>query len=231
MALENQPDWDAVERDYRAGVLSLTEICKRHMINMSTLKGKAADRGWTRIMRDDIEEAELMGACDLIEAPRFMADSLFDKEDLRKHALLTAGQVVREHRKDVRKLREISAKIVQYLEIELGIGQPEDGVMPIHARGEKESPADLLEKLSRVMMRTVAIERQAYGLNGLTITPDGDADATGDAVAREIADIKSSLNRITAEKRESDGAKKQQGPEPSVHVTTGAGAGVPEGAD
>jgi hypothetical protein len=75
MALENQPDWDAVERDYRAGVLSLTEICKRHMINMSTLKGKAADRGWTRIMRDDIEEAELMGACDLIEAPRFMADS------------------------------------------------------------------------------------------------------------------------------------------------------------
>jgi len=50
---ENVPrlsiDWEAVERDYRAGTLSLRELSRKHGCSHSAIANRAGREGWTRI--------------------------------------------------------------------------------------------------------------------------------------------------------------------------------------
>ena len=58
--------------------------------------------------------------------------------------------------------------------------------------GSRESPADLLEKLSRVMVRSTEIERQAYGLktfNPETAATDAELQAELDKLTEEVEQI------------------------------------------
>ena len=48
MGRRSDIDWEAIERDYRIGQLSLREICRIHGIAMSGLTKKAKDNGWKR---------------------------------------------------------------------------------------------------------------------------------------------------------------------------------------
>ena len=41
-------DWLAVERDYRAGLLSLRELGQKHGCSHSTIANFASRHGWTR---------------------------------------------------------------------------------------------------------------------------------------------------------------------------------------
>jgi hypothetical protein len=40
------PDWDAVARDYAAGLLTVSEICARHGVSRATLYNRAKIEGW-----------------------------------------------------------------------------------------------------------------------------------------------------------------------------------------
>ena len=41
-------DWDAIERDYRAGLLSLREMAQKHGCSHSTIANFASRNGWSR---------------------------------------------------------------------------------------------------------------------------------------------------------------------------------------
>lgn len=56
MARRSDIDWEAVERDYRAGQLTLSEIAKKHGISDSQLRVKAKKLGWTRDLTAAIEQ-------------------------------------------------------------------------------------------------------------------------------------------------------------------------------
>ena len=48
-------DWAAIERDHRAGVLSLREMAKLHGINHVSIKARADKEGWTRDLAAKIQ--------------------------------------------------------------------------------------------------------------------------------------------------------------------------------
>ena len=64
--------------------------------------------------------------------------------------------------------------------------------------GDK-SPSDLLEQLSRVMVRLVSIERQAYGLDVMP-NPDPGAEASDQKVQSEVNKLWEQVQQIQKDK-------------------------------
>ena len=192
----DEVDFTAVELDYRAGVLPLSAICKKFGVSINVLKSTAAKYGWERKPLDPFLVQQAHGVASLSPAqPKFGMDSDLSAEDVTKSAVATAGVVLDTHRKDVKRLRELSTKFADALVDVFTILQDpkmlvDDATAFQAARsrigvliGDK-TPTDLLESLSRVMVRLVQIERQSYGLDSLPVNPD--APTASDAVQTEV---------------------------------------------
>lgn len=208
-------DWDAVEVDYRTAVMSPKDICLKHGITTSLLQKNAEKAGWTQIIRTPEEEADILARAGSFEdyntpqvEPRFPIDSLFTADEIKKKNLLTAGQVITAHRKDIADLRGISSEMTKRLNNYLLDPDNEDYKMGLFkVLGAKEGPSDLLEKLSRVITRLITVEREAYGMTTLSIDNDaGEEDAT----SRKIEELKQSLIRITENKAQKEGETKEE---------------------
>lgn len=210
-------DWDAVEVDYRVGILSDKDICLKHGITIGVLQKNAEKAGWTQTIRTPEEEADILARAGTFGdynsstpqlEPRFPIDSIFTADEVKKKNLLTAGQVITAHRKDIADLRGISSEMTKRLNNYLLDPDNEESKMGLYKiLGAKEGPSDLLEKLSRVITRLVTIEREAYGMTTLSIDNEaGEEDVT----SRKIDELKQSLLRITNDKAQKEGEAKEE---------------------
>lgn len=200
-------DWDKIELDYRAGIKSEQQICNEHKISLSKLKTVAADRGWTRKVLSPEDEATIHAIAHYHhqEHPRFPCDSLFDEEEVKKVALMTAGQVVSRHREDISQLRGVTKHVLTSIEHFISTG---DGSNMAKMMGKNDGVVDLIEKSSRIMTRFVALERQAYGLENMSIDNiDGDENP----MSKDIRNLTEKLREMTEQKA--------QKVEPKVEVT------------
>lgn len=179
MAEGNKPraDWEAIEREFRAGQLSIMEIARRHGLSDTAIRKRAKRDGWTRDLGDDVrrrirdkrvrEEAEGSGSSSNSERAT--------DEEIVERAATRGFEVEQSHRRDLNQLhglkRVLATRLSQFLH-----NEPVDGP----CLGDKESPGDLLEKLARVTSRLIPLERQAYSLDdpqaegGVTINVEGD---------------------------------------------------------
>lgn len=57
MGRRSDIDWEAAERDYRLGSISIAAVAKKHGIALSGLKGKAKIKGWTRDLTPVVKAA------------------------------------------------------------------------------------------------------------------------------------------------------------------------------
>lgn len=154
-------DWKLIKLDYETGVISIRELCRKHGLTPTRLYDEARAYGWVR--RTPPEDLERRAH---IQASGRSAQ--FDLKELEENAVLTATHVVTVHRKDAARIRSISNTIIERLSLYLN---GEEVSLPFI--GPRETPADLLEKLSRVHVRMTALERQAFGLD--TFDPDSAA--------------------------------------------------------
>lgn len=186
-------DWEAIELDYKAGILPLEGICQKHGVSRNRLVSIAKSRGWERLPPPTA--AEVHGLASSGFPPTAARHESFHIDDLKKTALMTAAQVVTVHRTDVAKLRHNATILIERL------GMVITGTeVTLPCLGARESPADLLEKLSRVLTRTVQLERQSYGLDSMAQNPDGTnsaEEATVQAVNDELATLKRQLDEIS----------------------------------
>lgn len=206
MATEER-DWDAIELDYRAGVLPIPAICKKHGVSLSQIKGHAFKYNWERKPLDPLGIKQAHGAATLAPSgPKFGMDSTLTPEDLEKQAVATAAAIIDIHRKDVSKLRDAAGKFSDTLaNVFVALQNIETSPDMIESTMEKlkilvgdDAPVDLLEKLSRVMVRLVTIERQAYGLDVMP-NPDPGAD-NGEAAKNEVSKLWEQVKQLQSEK-------------------------------
>lgn len=52
-----QPDWEAIERAYRAGQLSIRAIAERHGVTEGAVRKRAKKEGWLRDLTDQVKSA------------------------------------------------------------------------------------------------------------------------------------------------------------------------------
>jgi hypothetical protein len=160
-------DWEAVEREYRAGQLSVREIARRCDLSEGAIRKRAKADGWQRALAERVRLAvrEKLVREDGTQSPRAS-----DREVL-EGAAHRGFEVVTSHRKDLTQLHGLKRVLMDRLAQVLNGVTPEGPCM-----GDKESAGDLLEKLSRVTTRLIPLERQAHNLDAAPGSPIPDAE-------------------------------------------------------
>lgn len=168
-------DWEAIEREYRAGVLSVREIAKGAGVSHTIINRRAKERGWVR------DVAALVKAA---VSNKIVSEGVSNLTagDVEACASRSFGVILSE-RKDIAKLKKIASELLDELEA--------DAQKTIADRMSIKERADILERLSRIMVRLIQLERQAYGLDDTTKPPEtieaADATSPRNEVERRIA--------------------------------------------
>lgn len=178
MPERKQIDWEAIEREYRAGQASIRAIATAHGITDTAIRKKAKEFGWKRLLadrvREEVREKLVRGGS---QEPRE------DDDEIVEASASVGVEVVLSHRRDIGQLRGIASILTTRLAAHLN-GEPADGPFI----GDKESVGDLLEKLTRVRAKLIPLERQAFNLDeeGLGDDPATKRDIT--KIARRLSE-------------------------------------------
>lgn len=109
MGRRNDIDWEAVERLYVAGQLTIRQVADECGINLSTLKAKAKKLGWTRDLSEAIE-ARTKAKIAAIDVAALVEKSAQQSADKSAHTIQSAIEqasdvaagIVIKHRASVR---------------------------------------------------------------------------------------------------------------------------------
>lgn len=175
------PDWDAIERDYRAGMLSLREIAtKDGCVTEGAIRKRAKRDEWVR----DLTQKIAAKADDLVRRGEVRSsvrteNAISDREIIEANALRIA-QVRGEHRSDINRARRLSMALLEELEAQTadvpaliqlgemlrneddkGIDKLNDIYRCIISLPERTKTMKLLSDSLKTL---VGLEREAYGL-------------------------------------------------------------------
>lgn len=109
---DKQPDWEAIERAYRAGSLSLRGIADKYDTNEGTIRSRAKKHGWQRDLTEQVRTAT-KGKLSR-EASRTGVTHHADVRDdaeIVEEAATEAASVVLAHRTDLAQWRSIANKL------------------------------------------------------------------------------------------------------------------------
>lgn len=185
------PDWERIEADYRAGVLSLRELAAQHPgTNHVAISRRAKREGWSRDLNARIQaRADELVTREAVTAPVTADRTVSDRSVVEANAERIA-QVRSEHRKDIGKARSVVAKLLADLS---GVAdRPDLGDQLVQAMADAENwssdedggalrrkllresleritsipgKASVLKSLSESLKNLVPLERQAYGID------------------------------------------------------------------
>lgn len=181
-------DWEAIEREYRAGVLSIREIAKRHGITDKAIRKHALKHGWTRDLTDRVREKV---RTDLVRTPVRSEDrqeQVRTEKEIVEDAAATVIALVREHRADLKEGRELATMLLSQLRMAAG---NRDALIALIDEVVDEMPATTgadrskreaqrkalmaavslpthvaaLRDLSNVLKNIIPLERQAFNVD------------------------------------------------------------------
>lgn len=171
-------DWEAVEREYRAGVISVREIARKHATSEGTIRSRAKREDWQRDLTDKVRSrASERLSRSVTQASR---DPNADDDAIVEQGAQQIEQVVRLHRKDIADGRtlvelmfgELKSEVVNkdlLAEIaEQHIDQTDADTRAANAIRRAislPSRAGTLRDLSQSLQRLVTLERQAFSVD------------------------------------------------------------------
>lgn len=181
-------DWEAIERDYRANVLSLREIGKLHNISEGMIRKKAKANGWQRDLTERVDEQVRN---ELVRSEVRTANPRTEREIIET-AAATVVEVVRSHRKRIsRQTALVDLLADQLTEAATNREEIED---EIHAEtaddqnGQRratmlkavslQAHSTIAVNLSNALKTLVGLERQAFSIKDETESPAANPMAT-----------------------------------------------------
>jgi len=153
MAERKQVDWESVERDYSAGLLSLRELADKYGVSEGLVRRKATQNEWNRDLSKKIQDK---------------ADSLVRKESVRssvrtekaseKEVIEANAQAIvnvkLKHRTSIGRLNSV----VDSLLAEIEVLNKDKSVENLPMR------VDVTKKLMDTLKTSIDKERQAFGI-------------------------------------------------------------------
>ena len=178
------PDWEKIEADYRAGILSLREIAEAHPgTNHVAIARKAKREGWSRDL-----SAKIRAKADALVTERTVTADVTAERRVSERDIIDANaqaivSVRLAHRKDIQRSRSITMRLLEELERQTGA----ENVEMLEQMGElmrreddrgQDKLNDLYQKIISLPGRAktmkdlgeslrvlVTLERQAFGLD------------------------------------------------------------------
>lgn len=173
-------DWEQIERQYRAGVVSLREIGRDHGVSDTAIRKRAKADGWERDLTEKVKErsraklVRTLGSHDGSHEQRARTDA-----EIVEQAAETQVTVVKSHRRDIATGRRIVATLFNELikateqrheiddAIEVETATDKDGgkrrAMMRRAVG-LPSRASTMQSLAGALRSIVVLERQAFNI-------------------------------------------------------------------
>ena len=147
-------DWEAIEREYRAGQLSVAEIARQHSISPPAIFKRARQQGWTRNYAERIREEV---------TARAVTDGVtgVTARETIELAAERGVQIVRDHRKLIGRGRSICERLFGELE-EAGTGDDAPSL---------KDKATAFGTVTGALKTLIGLERQAFNLGD-----EGDGD-------------------------------------------------------
>ena len=186
MAKKKEIDWDYIEREYRADVVSIAQIARESGVASSTIRSRAKREGWTRDLNTRIKmKADEFVHQDAIK--NAITDiKAGEEQTIEENARLTAA-VRLNHRKDIQRARHATNELLTELESMIGENNRhkldglldmllDSGIVDIDDWRAQEaykratslsSAVGNMQKLADTMTKLVALERQAWNLDNM----------------------------------------------------------------
>jgi len=148
-------DWESVERDYRAGVLSVREIARHAGVDEKAIRKRAKAKGWERDLTEKVRERvrTALVRTEVRSEVRTEAD-LRTEQEIVDTAAAQVIELVRQHRSDIRAQRDTADALRQELDAAMAVGN-----LPLSAR------TAILKDLSMILKNLIPLERQAFNLD------------------------------------------------------------------
>lgn len=174
-------DWEVIERDYRAGLLSIREIAGRHGCTHTAIGKRAKAEGWARDLKEKIR-----AKADALVSKREVSSEVSSKSAETERLIIEANaeaivNVRMAHRADIRRSRGLTNKLLEELE------QLTDHRDLAESLGEMMRSPDafgndrlndlyhkiialpnrtkIMRELAETLKTLIALERQAYNLD------------------------------------------------------------------
>lgn len=190
-------DWEAVERDYRAGVLSLREIGGAHGVTHGAIRKRAERDGWTRDLAARVQaRADELVSRAMVSTQVSMDTKITERVVIEANAQRIAT-VRGEHRADIARMRALVLRLLEECEAEASEPGLFAGLGEIMARPDesgRDRARDAYEKaislpqrikgvkeLAEALRVLVGMEREAYGISAEPSGPGGEGAAMSEA--------------------------------------------------
>jgi hypothetical protein len=182
-----QPDWEAIERAYRAGALSIRTIAERNGISDTAIRKKAKASGWARDLSEQVRK-EVRNKLVRGEVREDQCANPERDAEIVEEAAEEGAQVVRSHRRDIRKATNLANLLMDDLlttisrreeiedSIEAETADDANGMRRATMLSAVALPsnAKTLFQLSSAMKNLQVLERQAYSLDEKEKTDDSE---------------------------------------------------------
>lgn len=184
MTEEKKPiDWERIEYDYRAGILSVREISEARGVSHTAVNKKAKQLGWERDLKAKIKaKADALVSKAEVSKEVSSRRVATEKETVDSNAKLLAD-VRMGHRKDISRFRGLANKMLDELEgvtdgqaeikeliKTLKDGELEDGeamsaTLELAARvSSLPSRSKVMKEISDTLKTLINLERDAYDI-------------------------------------------------------------------
>ena len=213
MAERKQVDWEGVERDYSAGLLSLRELADKHGTKESSIRYKANQKDWSRDLSKKIEQKtnEKLRKTELRTELR-SEKAISEKEIIEVNAQAIVN-IKLAHRGDIRKSKNIVNALFDELELTTDNRELFEQLGEL-LRQESESGHDKLndiykkcismpqridgvKKLTDALKTMIGLEREAYDI---TAAPT----ATDNAMSSFVKSLQGSSVQVVAQCNDDD---------------------------
>lgn len=118
----SQPDWEAIERAYRAGSLSVRAIAEKHGTSESTIRSRATRNGWQRDLTEQVKTATKTKLSRKVSRTTVAHAQVREDAQIVDEASDEAADVVLGHREDLSRWRRLANKLGDVLD-EMGVDE------------------------------------------------------------------------------------------------------------
>jgi hypothetical protein len=175
-------DWEIIEGQYRAGILSIRTIAAQHGISDTAIRLKAKAEGW---QRDLAEKVRKEAREELLRTPT----SHKSPKEAEREAVQTIVAVVREHQLLLKRGHGVIAGLLAELQETADNREAIEAI--IEAEGDDAKHKAMLRRaiglpsrtgvmlnLSAAIKNIIVLERQAFGVDDADKGNDADDDNT-----------------------------------------------------
>lgn len=204
--MSKHTDWEAIEREYRAGQLSTREIARQHCVSDTAIRKKAKAEGWERDLSDKVRQQARAKLVRDASSQSGSQDQRANEAQTVEAAALRHVEIVRQHRHAIGRGRDLTLRLLDELDATTThVGELEDLIVD-ETLGDTNSQrrnamlkavalpsrAGVIKDLSAAAKNWITLERQAFSL-------DENGDPNEPATK---GDVRSALRNLNQEQRD-----------------------------